>query len=180
MSNEVTTVAFPAIAGESAPALHPAADRGPFLVTRRPSRRPHPGDELLRDGVAVAASTAALTLIVLASLLHGASLGRCAGSWLVPIAKPGYFPGWLAGPLGPVTNWFPMSTGTLETVFTVAVVTMLVAYIVVIVARPLGCVPPGSSPRSSSCTSVGLLSPPLSLSDVFNYLNYGRMEAVQG
>ena len=42
------------------------------------------------------------------------------------------------------------------------------------------CGSSGSSRRSCSCTSLYALGPPLSLTDLFNYLHYGRLGALYG
>jgi hypothetical protein len=92
-------------------------------------------------------------------------------------AKPGAYPRWIAGPTGALTSWFTTSAHTERVLFTAAIATMLVAYLVVIYSarrlRPvwvLGAI--------VALHVIFLLSPPLTLSDVFNYLNYGRMESV--
>jgi hypothetical protein len=83
----------------------------------------------------------------------------------------------MAGPTGVLTSWFTASAHTERVVFTAFIATMLVAYLIVVY----------SAPRLRPAWVVGaivtlhvifLLSPPLNLTDVFNYINYGRMDAV--
>jgi hypothetical protein len=126
----------------------------------------------------VVLASAALGVVVLTSLLL-VSLAAARPGILVPaaIAKPGDYPGWISGPTGVLTSWFGASHHTERVLFTAAIATMLVAYLVVVYAAPrlraswvLGAI--------VLVHVIFLLSPPLSLTDVFNYLNYGRMEAV--
>jgi hypothetical protein len=134
------------------------------------------GSDLFRSTLAVGASAAALTVMVLSSLLL-VSLAAARAGILVPAAKVGDYPGWIAGPTGVLTSWLNASAHTERVLFTAVIATMLVAYLIVVY----------SAPRLRPIWVLGaivvlhvifLLSPPLSLSDVFNYLNYGRMEAV--
>src|ERR1039458_8186800 len=134
------------------------------------------GSDLFRSTFAVGASAAALTVMVLSSLLL-VSLAAARAGILVPAAKVGDYPEWIAGPTGVLTSWFNASAHTERVLFTAVIATMLVAYLIVVY----------SAPRLRPIWVLGaivvlhvifLLSPPLSLSDVFNYLNYGRMEAV--
>ena len=126
------------------------------------------------------ASTAALALMIASSLLLvslAASRNQGDLRILVPAAKPGSYPEWISGPTGFLTNWIAATAHGERVLFTAAIATMLVAYLVVVY----------SAPRLRTAWVLAaivvlhlifLLSPPLTLSDVFNYLNYGRMEAV--
>jgi len=142
----------------------------------RSARHGRSGTDLAGSRLAAVASSAALAIMVLTSLLL-VSLAAARNGILVPVAKPGNYPQWIAGPTGVLTSWFTASAHTERVLFTAAIATMLVAYLVVVF----------SAPRLRPVWVLGaivvlhvifLLSPPLSLSDVFNYLNYGRMEAV--
>jgi hypothetical protein len=86
----------------------------------------------------------------------------------------GFFPRWLAGPLGGLWPWFTRSPQTIKSLFTGALVVMYVAYLLGLKYVP------ALRARWAIATVVGvhailLLSPPLALTDVFNYINYGRM-----
>jgi hypothetical protein len=118
----------------------------------------------------------AMTAIVALSLLV-VVMAADRPSWLASTTHPGFFPHWLAGPLGGL--WPGMSTSgtTLKYWFTAAVVLMYLSYLVL-----LRCV--GELPVRWVLASIVLvhvifvLSPPLTLTDIFNYINYGRMEVV--
>jgi hypothetical protein len=151
--------------------------RGHLLAARVESWRDPSGSDLFRSKIAVAASAASLTVMVAASLLL-VSFASASGRVLVPVWKPGYYPSWIAGPLGSATSWaLTVGSHTERVTLTATVAAMLVAYLVVIFSSRrlrIGYV---------VATIVVLhliffLSPPLTLTDVFNYLNYGRMEAV--
>ncbi len=100
-------------------------------------------------------------------------------SFLSSPSHYGFFPHWLAGPLGGLWPWFTRSPRATKSLLTVALVTMYVAYVVGLRYVPL------LRARWAIATIVGvhlslLLSPPLSLTDVFNYMNYGRMGMLHG
>jgi hypothetical protein len=98
-------------------------------------------------------------------------------SVLSPVTHTGFFPRWMAGPLG---GLWPSLTrnGTIEKdYFTGAMVLMYVAYIAGIRFMP-------SLPLRTVVGAIVIvhlilvLAPPMALTDVFNYINYGRMEIV--
>ena len=100
-------------------------------------------------------------------------------SFLSSPSHVGFFPHWLAGPLGGLWPWLTRSPRTIKLLLTGALVTMYVAYVVGLKYVPL------LRARWAVATIVGvhvilLLSPPLSLTDVFNYINYGRMGMLHG
>jgi hypothetical protein len=130
--------------------------------------------ELVRTSIASAVSAAALTIMFVVSLLI-VSLAAARPSVLSPTARVGDYPTWQSGPLGPLTSWFTLGPNTLNAVFTAGVSVLIIAYIVVLVCAPR------MRPAWALATVVALqliffLSPPLPLTDIFNYLNYGRME----
>jgi hypothetical protein len=89
----------------------------------------------------------------------------------------GYFPHWMAGPLGGLAPGLPRGTTALRYMFTGAVVAMFVGYLVVLAhARRLPA--PWVVATIVAVHAIFFLSPPLALTDVFNYVNYGRMEVV--
>jgi len=161
------------------PAVEPAAVRGyrQHIVHGHHWRDPS-GTDLYRSRLAAWASSGALTVMVLTSLLLVSLASARPGILVSPqAAKAGSYPQWIAGPTGVLTNWFAAGAHTERIIFTAAIATMMVAYLVVIYSarrlRPawvLGAI--------VALHVIFLLSPPLTLSDVFNYLNYGRMEAV--
>ncbi len=136
------------------------------------------GSDLFRSTLAAGASAAALTVMVLTSLLLVSLASARPGILLSPqVAQVGNYPRWMAGPTAALTSWFTASAHTERVLFTAAIATMLVAYLIVVYSaarlRPmwvLGAI--------VTLHVIFLLSPPLNLTDVFNYLNYGRMEAV--
>lgn len=89
------------------------------------------------------------------------------------------FPGWMAGPLhGLLPGLRPGRMG-LKIGFTAAIAGMYLCYLTVLACLPRLRI------RWLVTAIVALhvifvLSPPLSLTDVFNYLNYGRMPAIHG
>jgi hypothetical protein len=141
----------------------------PAGVWRDPSEA-----DMVRSTVAAGASAVALIVMVLSSLLL---VSVASPGTLVPVGRPGAFPSWLAGPTGALTSWLNASAHTQRVLLTATVGAMLVAYVVVALSAPrlrvawvLAAV--------LALHVIFLLSPPLTLTDVFNYLNYGRMEAV--
>jgi hypothetical protein len=89
------------------------------------------------------------------------------------------FPGWFAGPLHLLTSGLPNGVYTLSWGLTAVLVVMLLAYFVILASvRTLsmrlivGCI--------VALHVILLLSPPLQLTDLFNYLGYARLGALHG
>ncbi len=89
----------------------------------------------------------------------------------------GFFPHWMAGPLGGLLPGLTRSSTALKYIFTGAIAAMYAAYLVALRYVPLlrARWAIGAVLAAHACL---LLSPPLALTDVFNYVNYGRMEVV--
>jgi alpha-1,6-mannosyltransferase len=138
--------------------------------------------DLFRSTLATGASAASLAVMILTSLAL-VSLAAARPGILIPtaignaVAHNGSYPAWLAGPTGGLTSWFTASAHAERVFFTSAIAVMLVAYLVVVnSARRLR--PSWIFGSILVLHVIFFLSPPLNLSDVFNYLNYGRMESV--
>jgi hypothetical protein len=88
-----------------------------------------------------------------------------------------YFPHWMAGPLGGLLPGLTRNNTTLKYLFSGAIVVMYVGYLLALVYVPR------LRARWAIATvlavhAIFLLAPPLALTDIFNYVNYGRMEVV--
>jgi hypothetical protein len=98
-------------------------------------------------------------------------------SLLAATTTQGYFPHWMAGPLGGLWPSLTRNSQGLKYLFTVPIVLMYVSYVV-----GLKYVPrlPALWAIAAIVTvqAIMFLSPPLALTDIFNYVNYGRMEVV--
>ena len=117
------------------------------------------------------------TIVALSLLLVMTAADR--PSWLASTTHTGFFPHWLAGPLG---GLWPAPHGgatTLKYEVTAAIVLMYASYLVL-----LRCVPELRARwlvvSIVAVHVIFVLSPPLTLTDIFNYINYGRMEVVHG
>jgi hypothetical protein len=95
----------------------------------------------------------------------------------LPTTRGGYLPGWMAGPFGGLWPGLTRDGTTLRWLFSSLIVLMYVGYVVAL----------KSARRLPARWVIGaivaahlifLLAPPLALTDVFNYINYGRMEVV--
>ncbi len=98
-------------------------------------------------------------------------------SLLAPASHDNFYPRWMAGPLGGLWPGLTDNGTTLKYWFSAAIVFMYVAYAVVLKGSTrvekrwiLGSI--------LAVHAIFILSPPLALTDVFNYINYGRMEWV--
>ncbi len=130
-----------------------------------------------RAALATAAGTVALVLMMLGSLGYVAVVASRAS-----ILSPGSFkafPGWMAGPLAPLATAYHPGDAARKMLLTALVGGMYVCYLVV-----LAC---SSRLRARWAIAavvvlelIFFLSPPLSLTDVFNYINYGRMQVLYG
>jgi hypothetical protein len=89
----------------------------------------------------------------------------------------GFFPHWMAGPLGGLLPGLTRSPTALKYIFTGAIVVMYLAYLVALKYVPMlrARWAIGAVLAAHACL---FLAPPLALTDVFNYVNYGRMEVV--
>jgi hypothetical protein len=117
-----------------------------------------------------------LTTMVLCSLLV-VLISANRPSLLTPTSHANYFPHWMAGPLGGLLPSLTRSSTTLKYLFSGALVLMYVSYVLALRYVPR------LRTRWAVVTIVAvhvvfLLSPPLALTDIFNYVNYGRMEVV--
>ena len=118
----------------------------------------------------------------LAGILGGSVLVVLAAaerrSFLSPTSHAG-FPQWMSGPLGGLLPSLSHHVHTIEVEFSIVVAAMFALYVVaVLCARAL----PAWAIVSTivAVHAVFLLSPPLSLTDIFNYINYARMDVVHG
>jgi hypothetical protein len=117
---------------------------------------------------------------LLAIVLCGALLVIFAAdrpSLLSATTHTGFFPHWMAGPLGGLIPGLTRSPTKLKYLFTGALVVMYVSYLLALRYVPL------LRARWAIAAVLALhvsffLAPPLALTDVFNYVNYGRMEIV--
>ena len=112
-------------------------------------------------------------------LLAAALVWLAAGhAYLAPPARFSY-PGWMSGPLAPLSHFYHASGLAMRTEFTAVVVGMFACYLIV-VSRAAQLRTRWLLAAIVAAHLVFFLSPPLSLTDVFNYINYGRMEIMHG
>jgi hypothetical protein len=121
-------------------------------------------------------SAACLIVIVTGSLLI-VLVTADRPSILSPTTHSNFFPGWMAGPLGGAWPGLTRNTTTLRWLFSGTAIAMYGAYLLALAYRD------ALSTRAVIVSvllvhCIFLLAPPLALTDVFNYINYGRMEVV--
>jgi hypothetical protein len=155
-----------------------ATFRGPAVtralaVKGSPTRASAPA---LAGSREAAIGVSVLVVIVLCSLLLVVAAAD-RPSLLSATTHTGFFPHWMAGPLGGLVGGLTRSSTKLKYLFTGALVAMYVSYLVGLKYVPLlrarwaiGAV--------LAVHASFFLAPPLALTDVFNYVNYGRMEVV--
>jgi hypothetical protein len=147
---------------------------GPLRGESRRRRIPAIGAPALEPSLL--AHVALGTIVLAGSLIVIAAAGQ--PSFLAPTSRPSppYFPGWMAGPFG---GLWPGAADApaLKGLFSVAMVAAYGAYLVLVrhagrvrLRWLLGAI--------AFVHLMVLLAPPLALTDVFNYLNYARMEVV--
>ncbi|HEV3072561.1 MAG TPA: polyprenol phosphomannose-dependent alpha 1,6 mannosyltransferase MptB [Solirubrobacteraceae bacterium] len=134
------------------------------------------GDEQAR---AATRRTLALGALALLSIVAGCALivVVSADRPTFPPTHAHFFPGWLAGPLGGLWPGFPYGSDAVRYLFSFSLLAMYAGYLL-----GLRWVPRLSA-RWAIATVVVVhvllfLAPPLALTDIFNYVNYGRMEVV--
>jgi hypothetical protein len=144
----------------------------------RASKWPWRGRDATRGALDVGALTGALSLAaILAISVFVVLVAANRPSVIAPTTHTGFFPGWMAGPLGGALPGFTNSATTLKYLFTGAIVAMYVSYLLVLKYVPRL---PARWVLATiiAAHAIYLLSPPLALTDLFNYINYGRMEVV--
>ena len=141
--------------------------RGPADVVDRAARRRRV-ETAVGAGVLIGILACCLLVVV-------ASADR--PSFLAATTTGHYFPHWMAGPLGGLWPSLTRSTTGLRWLFSGPIVFMYACYLIGLRYVPL------LRARWVIAAIVGVhtimfLSPPLALTDIFNYINYGRMEVV--
>jgi hypothetical protein len=99
-------------------------------------------------------------------------------SSFVPPSKDS-FPLWMVGPLRGAASWLPDSGLVLGLSFTLLLTLMVGAYLVVAACAPHVPLRWGVG-ALLALNLIFLLGPPLTLTDIFNYVNYARLGAVHG
>ena len=131
---------------------------------------------LARASTDVRVGALALVLIVACSALV-VVIAADRPSILSPTTHANFFPRWMAGPLGGIWPGLTRNGTALKYLFTGAIVVMYAAYLV-----GLAYVPRLRARWAIAAVvavhAIFLLAPPLALTDIFNYINYGRMEVV--
>jgi hypothetical protein len=135
-----------------------------------------PADVLARARTDARVVALALLVIVACSVLI-VLMAADRPSILSPTTHASFFPAWMAGPLGGLWPGLTRNSSTLKYLFSGAIVLMYAAYLVGLAYLPRlrarwtisGIV---------AVHAIFFLAPPLALTDVFNYINYGRMEVV--
>ena len=120
-----------------------------------------------------AGSLAAIVVLSLFIVLIAAN----RPSLLAPTTHTGFYPHWMAGPLGGLLPGLTDNSTALRFMFTGAVIVMFIGYALLL--RRVGRLPARWVIGGILAVHViFLISPPLALTDMFNYINYGRMEVV--
>ncbi len=132
--------------------------------------------ELLGADQRVRAGVLALAVIVILSFVL-VLMAADRPSVLAATSHTGFYPRWMAGPLGGLWPGLTREPNMLKYLFTGGVAVMYIAYIFgfkyasLLPARVvIGAI--------VAVHVIFLLAPPMALTDVFNYVNYGRMEVV--
>jgi hypothetical protein len=120
---------------------------------------------------------AAALLVLIAGSLFVVILAANRPSLLSPTTHANFFPHWMAGPLGGLWPGLPAGGTALRYLFTGAVAAMYLAYGVALAYA--GRLPTRWVVGAILAVHViFVMAPPLALTDIFNYINYGRMEVV--
>jgi hypothetical protein len=125
--------------------------------------------------------TGALVVLVAGSLLF-VVIAADRPSLFAATSHAGFFPGWMAGPLGGLWPGLTRNTTALRFLFTGTMAAMYASYVLALAYVP-SIADARLRARWAIAAVVGVhaiffLAPPMALTDVFNYINYGRMEVV--
>jgi hypothetical protein len=155
--------------------LRDAPDGGPIARLRRGLTGWRARELTGADARVRVAALALIAIVALSAFIVVMAADR--PSLLTPTTHATFFPRWMAGPLGGLWPGLTRNGTTIKYLFTGAIVAMYAAYLV-------GFAYATKLPARWVLAAIGaaqtifLLSPPLALTDVFNYVNYGRMEIV--
>ncbi|MCW3028717.1 MAG: hypothetical protein JWN81_1928 [Solirubrobacterales bacterium] len=129
-----------------------------------------------RAGIEARVAALALLFVVAGSLLL-VVVAANRPSLLSPTTHANFFPHWMAGPLGGLWPGLTANGTSLRWLFTGAILAMYLAYVLAL--RYSGRLQARWVIAAILAVhAIFLLAPPLALTDVFNYINYGRMEIV--
>jgi alpha-1,6-mannosyltransferase len=143
--------------------------------TRRRSRALARDSARERRQTRVAAG--ALVVLVACSLLF-VVIAANRPSLFSATTHTGFFPGWMAGPLGGLWPSLTRNSIALKYLFTGALVAMYVSYLLALAYAPARLAARWSVAAVLGVHAAFFLAPPMALTDIFNYVNYGRMEVV--
>ena len=132
-------------------------------------------DDSRAVGGSRAAALALATIVLLTLLIVLLAANR--PSSLAATSHPNYFPRWMAGSLGGLVPEFTRNPSTLRALFSIAMALMYVSWMLAIRYASLLRLR-WVLLALATVHAVLLLSPPFALTDVFNYINYARMEIV--
>jgi len=149
----------------------PLEDR---LLARPPLRQRIGNRERLRLRPEVLVRLELGTIVLCSLVVVLAAAGH--PSFLSAPTRPNYFPGWMAGPLGGLLG--SIGSSALKAIFSGALALSFAGYVLLVVrhsrALSLGVV----VTAIVAVHAILFMAPPLTLTDVFNYLNYARMDVV--
>jgi hypothetical protein len=148
---------------------------GPIARLRRHLPRWRAGALAGADVRVRAGAVALLAIVALSAFIVVIAANR--PSLLSPTTHANFFPHWMAGPLGGLWPGLTRNGTTQKDLFTGAIVVMYGAYLVGFSYAPRLPVR-WVIAAIVAAHAIFLLAPPLALTDVFNYVNYGRMEIV--
>jgi len=164
MSGDATALPF-----RDAPLDGPSVERARGLRGRWAGELAEAGSGAWVAALALAAIVALSALVVV--------IAADRPSILSATTHAGYFPHWMAGPLGGLWPGLTRNSTTLKYLFSGAIVLMYAGYLVAFAYAPR--MPAGWLIAAILAVhAIFLLAPPLALTDIFNYVNYGRMEVV--
>ncbi|MGH2863866.1 MAG: hypothetical protein ACRDJX_01310 [Solirubrobacteraceae bacterium] len=158
------------------PSGAPAVVRSPagrrWLPVRR-TRELAGAEESARIGVLALAAILVLSAFVVLVAANRPSI-------LTPTTHGGYFPHWMAGPLGGLLPGFTTNSTALKCLFSGAIVVMYCCYLLLVSKHAARLPARWLIGAIAAVYAIFLMSPPLALTDLFNYVNYARMEVEHG
>lgn len=153
------------------------SDVGTLSVARRPLARVGWAERIgsLAPSRRRAAAVALGGMLVVSLALVLIAANR--PSTLSPVTHEGFFPGWMAGPFGGLLPGLTNGSTAMRVVFTGSLLILILLYLLVLrgAAELPGRVVIGAIVAAQL---IYMLAPPLATTDIFNYINYARMEVV--
>jgi hypothetical protein len=145
------------------------------LLSGKPLPTSVDGERAISNDRTITATATLAVIVALSALIVVMAADR--PSFLSATTHSHYFPGWMAGPLGGLWPGLTRNNTILKYLFSGSIIVMYISYVLGL--RHAAHLRVRTAVAAIVAVHViFFLAPPMALTDIFNYVNYGRMEVV--